>query len=67
MLDFGKTSYNDFVLMRNKFLTLVGTPNESLRLITIFFTFKYSFGIKKTLPESLRRQNSPLKARLGSN
>ena len=58
-----QTSYNDFILMRKGFLTLVGEPNESLRLITIYFTFKYSIGIKKTLPESLRSQNTPLKAR----
>ena len=58
-----QTSYNDFILMRKGFLTLVGEPNESLRLITIYFTFKYSFGMKKTLPESLRSKNTPLKAR----
>ena len=60
-----KTSYNDFVLMRKDFLTLVGAPNESLRLMTIYFTFKYLFGIKKTLPDLLRSQNSPLKAQFG--
>ena len=62
-----KTSFNDFVLMRNEFLTPVGAPNECLRLIKIFFTFKYSFPIKTTFPESIRSQKSPLKAQFGSN
>ena len=46
--------------MQNEFLMTVGAPNESLRLITIYFTFKYSFGIKTTLPESLRSQKKAL-------
>ena len=36
----GKTSYNDFVLARGEFLRLVGAPNESLRLIIIYYMFK---------------------------
>ena len=43
----------------------VGVPNEALRLITIYFTFKYSFGIKKTFLESLRSRKSP--SRTGYN
>ena len=63
MLDFGKTSYNDFVLARSEFLRHIGALNESLRLIIIYYMCKYSFGIKTTLLESLRCQKSPLKAR----
>ena len=36
-LDFGKTSYNHFVLAGNEFLRLVGAPNEFLRLIIILY------------------------------
>ena len=49
MLDFGKTTYNDFVLARIEFLKHIGVPNESLRLIIIYYMFKYTFGIKTTL------------------
>ena len=48
--------------MRNKFLRLVGAQNESLILIIIYDTLKYSVGIKTTLLDSLRRQKSILKA-----
>ena len=47
--------------MRSEFLKLVGTLNESLRLIIINYMFKYAFGIKITLLESLWNQKSPLK------
>ena len=47
MLDFGKTTYNDFVLAQIEFLRNIGAPNEFLRLIIIYYVFKYSFGIKK--------------------
>ena len=63
LLDFGKTSYNDFVLARSEFLWHIGAPNESLRLIIIYYMFKYLFVIKTTLLESLRCKKSPLKAR----
>ena len=53
MLDFGKTSYTDFVLGRNEFLRLVGAPTESQGIIIIYYTFEYTFGIKTTLLESL--------------
>ena len=43
-------------------LTLLGAPNEFLRLIIIHYTFKCSFRIKTTFLESLRSQKSPLKA-----
>ena len=35
-LDFGKTSYNHFVLARSEFLRVVGARNEVLRLIIIY-------------------------------
>ena len=51
-LDFGKTSYNHFVLARTEFLMLVGAPNEFLRLIIINYMVKYLFVIKTTLLEA---------------
>ena len=67
MLDFDKTSYTDFVLARNEILRLVGALTESLSLIIIYYTFEYTFGIKKTLLESLQSEKSPLKARFWQN
>ena len=63
MLDLGKTSYKDLVFARSDLTRLVGPPNESLRLIIIYYVFKYSFRIKTSLLESLRRQKTRLKAR----
>ena len=60
MLDFGKTSSTDFVLARNEFLRLVGSPNESLILLIIYYMFKYSFGIKTTFLESLWSPKKPI-------
>ena len=51
MLNFGKTSYNDFALERGEYLRLVGAPNESLGLIIIYYTFTYTFKNKTTLLE----------------
>ena len=51
---FGKTSNKDIVLAQNDFLRLFGAPNESVILLIIYYMFKYSFGIKTTLLESLR-------------
>ena len=65
MLDFGKTSYTDFVLARNEFLRLVGAITESLGNIIIYYMFGYTFGIKTTL--LLRSEKSPLKARFWQN
>ena len=56
-----KTRFNDSVLPQNDFLRLVGAPNESIRLILIYYMFKYSFGIRTVLPESVRIKQSPLK------
>ena len=52
---------------RSDFLWIVGAPNESLRLIMMYYTFKYSFGIKKIWLELLRSKKSPLKARFRQN
>ena len=51
MLDFGKTSYTDFVLARNEFLRLVGAPTESQGIIIIYYMYGYAFGIKTTFLE----------------
>ena len=67
MLDFGKTSYTDFVLARNEFLRHVGAPTESRGIIIIYYMYGYTFGIKTTFLESLRSQKSPLKARFWQN
>ena len=67
MLDFGKTSYTDFVLARNEFLRLVGAPTESLGIIIIYYIYGYAFGIKTTFLESIRSQKSLLKERIWQN
>ena len=51
--------------MRIDSLRLVGAVNESLRLVIVYNKFKYLFGIKTTLVESLRSQKSILKAIFG--
>ena len=65
MLDFGKSSYNDFVLVRSDFLRFVEAPNEFLILVIIYYMFKYTFGIKTNLLESHRGQKRPLKVDFG--
>ena len=55
-------SYNDLDFPRNKFLRLVGAPNESLILIIIYYIFKYSVGIKRNLREKLQSQKIIIKA-----
>ena len=54
MLEFGKTNYKDLVFARGEFLRFFGVPNESLRLIIIYYMFKYMFGNKTTVLESHR-------------
>ena len=66
-LDFGKTSYKDLVFAPCEFLRFFGAPNESLRLIVIYYMFKKTFGNKTTLVESYRSQKSPLKAPFRQN
>ena len=64
----GKTSYNDLVIARGKFLRLFGAPNESLRLLIIYYMFKYRFGIKTTLLDSFRnKKKTHLKVRFRQN
>ena len=52
---------------RGELLRLVGAPNESLRLIKIYYMLKYSFRIKTSMLESLWGQKSCLKARFRQN
>ena len=40
----------------------IGYPNEFIRLIVIYYMFKYLFGIKTTLLESQQRKKTHLKA-----
>ena len=42
-----KTYYKPFVIARSEFLKLFRAPNESLRLIIIYYTFKYTIVINK--------------------
>ena len=58
MVDFGKTIYKDLVFTRGEFLRYFGAPNESLRLIIIYYTFKYTFGTNTTLLASHQSQKS---------
>ena len=60
---FRQTSYNDLVFARGEFLSVVGAQNESLRIILMSYMFKYLFGITTTLLESLRSQNTQIRAR----
>ena len=39
--DLGKTSYKDLVFARGEFLSVVGAQNESLRIILMYYMFKY--------------------------
>ena len=60
---FRQTSYKDLVFARVEFLSVVGAQNESLRIILMYYTFKYRFGITTTLLESLPSQNTHFSAR----
>ena len=42
-----KTDYKHLVIARSEFLKLFRAPNESLRLIIIYYTFKDTIVIKK--------------------
>ena len=55
---FRQTSYRDLVFARGEFLSVIGAQNESLRIILMYYMFKYLFGITTTLLESLRSQNT---------
>ena len=60
---FSQTCYKDLVFARGKLLSVVGAQNESLRIILMYYMFKYLFGITTTLVESLRSQNTQFTAR----
>ena len=62
---FRQTSYKDLVFARGEFLSVVGSQNESLRIILMSYTFKYWFGITTTLLESLQNQNTHFRTDLG--
>ena len=66
-LYFWKTSYNHIVLARGEFLRVVGARNEVLRLIILYYKFKYLFCIKTTLVESHQSQKTHLKSRFTQN
>ena len=55
---FRQICYKDLVFARGEFLSVVGAQNESLRIILMYYMFKYCFGIATTLLESLRSQNT---------
>ena len=60
---FRQTSYKDLVLAQGEFLSVVGAQNESLRIILMYYMFRYWFGITTTLLESLRSQNTQFRDR----
>ena len=60
---FRQTSYKDLVFARGEFLSVVGAQNEALRIILMYYMFKYWFVIATTLLESLRNQNTHFRAR----
>ena len=60
---FRQTCYKDLVFARGELLRIVVAQNEFLRIILIYYMFKYLFGITTTLLESLRSQNTQFRAR----
>ena len=62
---FGQTSYKNIVFARCEILSVVGAQNEFLRIILMYYMFKYSFGITTTFLESLRSQSPILGLDLG--
>ena len=60
---FRHTHYKDLVFARGEFLSVVGAQNESLRIILMYYMFKYLFGTTTTLLESLQGQNTQFRAR----
>ena len=63
MVQFRQNQFYRLCFNAKWFLTLLGAPNEFLRLIKVHYTFKYSFRIKTMLLHILRNQRSPLKVR----
>ena len=64
---FRQTRYKDLVFERGEFSRFFGAPNESVRLIIIYYMFKNTFGNKTILLQSLWNQKIPLKARFRQN
>ena len=60
---FRQTSYKDLVFARGEFLSVGGAQNESLRIILMYYMFKYLFGITTTLLELLRSPNTQFRDR----
>ena len=60
---FRQTSYKDLVFARGEIISVVGAKNESLRIILLYYLFKYLFGITTTLLESIWIQNTQFRAR----
>ena len=63
MLDLDETSYKDLVFVRSDLIRLVGAPKESLRVIIIYYSFKYSFRITIIFLKSFRSKNTHFRAR----
>ena len=60
MLDLVKTHCKHLDLARSEFLRFVKAPNESLRLIIIYYMFKYTFGGKNNFPRVPSEQKKTL-------
>ena len=60
---FRQTIYKDLVFVRGEFLSIFGAQNESLRIILMYYIFKYWFGFITILLESLRSKNTHFRAR----
>ena len=58
---FRQTSFKDLVFGRGEFLRFFSDQNEFLRLIIIYYTFKYFFEIKTALLESNRNKKNLFK------
>ena len=60
---FRQTCYKVLVFSPGQFLSVFHAQNETLRIILMYYTFKYWFGITTTLLESLLSQNTHFSAR----
>ena len=56
-----KPDYKHLIIAGSEFLKLVGPPNESLRLIIIYYIFKYTFVIKKNVSRVTLEPKKPFK------
>ena len=60
---FSQTSYKDLVFAGGEFLSVVAAQNESLRVILMYYMFKYRLGMTTTFLETLRSKNTHFRAR----